>query len=330
MRFGYFLSIAIPIILVALLTGCTIDEYDGPATGFLFVSAVDSSGNPLEGATITLDGTLRSEVTPDTLKNVTAGGHTLRIDKYGYLAYEDSAVMVQAYEVSSYQAALEVSPTGALSIAVTNGPATVIVNGQSLSMEAPAIFPEIPTGVRAISVFRAGYLTSPDSLIHVNIVWQDTADVSFDLTAATAGNQVENVAPDFTLQNDNLASVSLHNYRGRVVLVDFWYRDCYFCMLEFPDLEQVYQEYAHHGFQILAVDPYDPLETVIEVREDPSLNPTFQLLLDSEHQVEGMYNVTLYPTNFLIDGSGEIRYRIGHTTADELRSILNNIYGFTQ
>ena len=315
-------------MIIALLMGCTIDQYNGPATGFLFVSAVDSTGNYITGAAIILDGTLRSEVTPDTLKNLLAGGHSLRIEKYGYVDYEDPDVMVQAYEISSYQAALQVSQTGALSAVVMNGPATVIVDGQSLAVEAPAIYPEVPTGVRAISAFRAGYLTAPDSLIHVDIVWQDTADVSFILAAGNVGNQADNVAPDFTLQNDNLDSLSLHNYRGRAVLVDFWYRDCYFCMLEFPDLEQVYQEFQHHGFQILAVNPYDPLETIIEVREDPSLNPTFQLLLDSEHQVEGMYNVALYPTNLLIDGSGKIRYRFGHTTAEELRAMLNEIYEF--
>jgi peroxiredoxin len=90
----------------------------------------------------------------------------------------------------------------------------------------------------------------------------------------------------------------------------------------------VYQEYAHHGFQILAVNPYDPMEAIIEVRDDPSLHPTFQLLQDPAHQVEGLYSVTLYPTNIIVDGSGEIRYRIGHTTAAELRSMLQEVYGF--
>jgi len=321
------LVFAFPLLLTILMTGCTIDEYTGPATGYLVVAAFDSTGNPILDASIYLDEVLRSEVTPDTLKNVLAGAHALRIEKYGYLDYEEN-VTVEAYEVTSYQATLQPSPTGALEVTVTNGPALVIVDSQPLDGLAPAIYAEIPIGVRAVSVYREGYLTSPDSLTHVTIVWQDTVAVAFDLTQSSLGNQVGNVAPDFTLQNDYLDSVSMHNYRGRVILVDFWYRDCYFCMLEFPDLEAVYQEYAHHGFQILAVNPYDPMETIIEVREDPSLHPTFQLLQDPNHAVEGLYSVTLYPTNIIVDGSGEIRYRFGHTTATELRSMLQDVYGF--
>jgi len=327
-KIRYILLWGFPVIILLLLAGCTIDEYIGPEYGDLFVSAMDDSGHVVLGAAVYLDGVLRSEVTPDTLKNILSGVHSLRIEKYGYYVFEDTDVLVESYTVTTYQADLEISPTGALSVILTGGPGMVIVDGQALDMEAPAIFPEVPVGSHGASVFRAGYLTCPDTLRHVTIVWQDTATVQFELTQGTCGHQVGNVGPDFALQNDNLDSVSLHNYRGRVILVDFWYQDCFFCMLEFPDLEQVYQEYAHHGFQILAVNPYDPLEVVIEVREDPNLLPTFQLLMDPDHVVEGLFGVSIYPTNILIDGSGEIRYRFGHTTAEELRSMLQDIYGF--
>jgi peroxiredoxin len=316
------------VSVLALLTisGCTIDQYTGPATGDLFVTALDVNGNQLAGASIYLDGILRSEITPDTLKNIVSGLHYLRIEHFGYQVYGDS-VAVEPYVVNTYQATLITSNTGTLCVSAAGGVAMVIVDGHPLEGQAPGTFSGVPAGVRQVSVFREGYLTSPDTLVPAEIAWQETTQVHFEITPGTLGNQVGNAAPDFTLQNDNLDSISMHNYRGRVVLVDFWFRDCYFCILEFPDLQEVYEEYNHRGFQILAVNPYDPLEVIIEVREDPDLLPTFQLLMDPEHQVEYNYGVTIYPANLLVDGSGEIRYRFGHTTAAELRSMLDDIYG---
>jgi peroxiredoxin len=99
-------------------------------------------------------------------------------------------------------------------------------------------------------------------------------------------------------------------------------------MLEFPDIQEVYEDYSNLGFQVLAINPYDDLETIREVREDPTVGITFQLLMDNEVQnTDGLYNISIYPQSFLIDGSGKIRYRFGYTTEDALRANLDTIYG---
>ncbi len=320
------LRLSLPILGVLLMSGCAIQEYTGAEVGDLYLSAQDDSGNVLIGAAIYLDGLQRCEVTPDTLKNVEAGIHHIRVELYGYVGVEDS-VGVEAYTVTSYEATLVPSNLGAISVDVVGGPATLIIDGQALDGEAPGVFDNIPEGVRHLSVFRDGFFTSPDTLVPVNVVWQETTqvDVTFELTEGTIGVQVGNVCPDFALQNDNLDSVSLHNYRGRIILVDFWYVDCYFCMLEFPYFEEIYHEFNPRGFQILAVNPYDPLPDIIEARDQMGL--TFQLLMDPEHEVEQLFGVTIYPANFFIDGSGQVRYVRGHLTYDELELLLLELYG---
>ena len=217
------LSFGISILFLILLASCTIEKYTGPETGDLIVNTIDNLGNAVSGASIYLDGFLQSEVTPDTLKNVLSGVHSLRLEKYGYNVFEDSNVVVEANVTSSYQAILHISNMGVLSVNVTGGSGTVIVDGNPLQDEAPGIFPDIPTGLHFISLFQSGYLTSPDTLIPVQIVWQETTSVNFGLTPGILGSAVDNIAPDFTLLNDNLNSVSMHNYRGHVVLVNFWY-----------------------------------------------------------------------------------------------------------
>ena len=78
-------------------------------------------------------------------------------------------------------------------------------------------------------------------------------------------------------------------------------------------------------FQVLAVNPYDDRETVSATRDELGLS--FQMLMDPDHVVEADYGVFIYPTNFIVDGSGKIRYRLQEITEEELRSYLEIIYG---
>ena len=97
-------------------------------------------------------------------------------------------------------------------------------------------------------------------------------------------------------------------------------------MQEFPDLQSIYEDYSHHGFQILAVNPFDPQEVIVQTRQELEL--TFQLLMDPGQVVaDSLFHVTIYPTNILVDGSGEILNVLGETNYDVLASLLNDLYG---
>src|SRR5579884_2994417 len=60
-------------------------------------------------------------------------------------------------------------------------------------------------------------------------------------------------APDFTLQDANGASVKLTDYRGKVVLLNFWATWCGPCNLEIPWFEEFEQQYKSRGFEVLGV-----------------------------------------------------------------------------
>jgi peroxiredoxin len=97
-------------------------------------------------------------------------------------------------------------------------------------------------------------------------------------------------------------------------------------MQEFPDLQSIYEDYSHRGFQILAINPYDSQEVIADTREELGL--TFQLLMDPGQVVaDSLYHVTIYPTNILVDGSGEVLHVLGGTSYQELSSLLNELYG---
>ena len=97
-------------------------------------------------------------------------------------------------------------------------------------------------------------------------------------------------------------------------------------MQEFPEIQSVYEDYSHHGFQVLAINPFDPQEIIATTRDELGL--TFQLLMDPGQAVaDSLFHVTIYPTNILVDGSGEVLHVLGSTSYQELSSLLNELYG---
>jgi peroxiredoxin len=97
-------------------------------------------------------------------------------------------------------------------------------------------------------------------------------------------------------------------------------------MQEFPEIQDVYEDYQHHRFQVLAINPFDSQEVIADTRDELGL--TVQLLMDPGQAVaDPLFHVTLYPTNIIVDGSGEVLNVLGITSYQELSNILNGLYG---
>jgi peroxiredoxin len=189
------------------------------------------------------------------------------------------------------------------------------------------IYIQVDTGPRHVSAYRQGYKTLYPQLINVMAMPDDTVDVTLSLEVGQEGNQVGDLGFDFTLENDFSDMISLHNHRGHIVLVNYWFSTCQPCMEEFPEIEQIYQDYSPDGLRILALNPMvtDDLETVQQVRS--GLGLSFQLLLDYGGDTYLTYGVDIWPTNFIIGPGGEIVERLGSTTYEELAGIIEGLMG---
>jgi peroxiredoxin len=125
-------------------------------------------------------------------------------------------------------------------------------------------------------------------------------------------------APVFTLPTMEGDTFRLEEYRGQVVLLNFWATWCPPCVYEMPSMERLYQDLREQGFVVLGVsvdvDPGDPDEQGRSqgiVREYVDrLGVTFPILLDPEGRVEGVYNVSGLPTTYVIGRDGRIEGRI--------------------
>lgn len=95
-------------------------------------------------------------------------------------------------------------------------------------------------------------------------------------------------------------------YRGQVVLVNFWATWCPPCLIEMPSLQRLGTAMAEQPFAILAVNVGEPRDTVWRFRN--LLGFTFKTLLDRSGKVSKAWNVSVYPTSYLLDTDGQIRY----------------------
>lgn len=112
-------------------------------------------------------------------------------------------------------------------------------------------------------------------------------------------------AKDFTLPDMAGKQVALSQYKGKVVLLNFWAMWCRPCRAEMPSMEKLYNAYREKDFVILAVS-MDRKEKN-EVSEFVKKNGyTFPVLLDPDSTLSENYKVPYIPATFLIDRQGQI------------------------
>ena len=114
-------------------------------------------------------------------------------------------------------------------------------------------------------------------------------------------------APEFTLQDGNGASVKLSDYRGKVVLLNFWATWCGPCAMEIPWFMEFQQQYKSKGFEVLGVSMDDDGWKIVKPYvTEHKINYRIVLGNDSVTQLYG--GVDSLPTSFLIDKDGRVAF----------------------
>ncbi|BCA81025.1 TlpA disulfide reductase family protein [Desulfuromonas sp. AOP6] len=113
------------------------------------------------------------------------------------------------------------------------------------------------------------------------------------------------MAPDFSLTDMQGESVSLSEYRGKVVFLNFWASWCPPCKEEMPSMESLYQGLKEGDFVMLAVNVEENgKEAVAQFLKEVPVN--FPILLDSTQAVANLYKVRGLPHTFIIDREGNM------------------------
>jgi len=132
------------------------------------------------------------------------------------------------------------------------------------------------------------------------------------------------IAPDWTLISLKDKTVSLDDLKGKLVLIDFFYKSCYPCMQALPALQDLHERYKDKGLKIIGIDPYDTKEKDDIDNFLAKRGVTYTVLLGGK-DAANEYHVTGYPTVYLIDEEGKIIFTqvgYGEGTEDKLEEVI--------
>lgn len=130
-------------------------------------------------------------------------------------------------------------------------------------------------------------------------------------------------APDWMLKTTDSTKVSLSDYRGQIVIIDFWGTWCLPCLEAMPELQRIHEKY--NEVTVLGVSTNEPANAEPE-KFARNRNINYPILLDGEKIIH-KYNVQSYPTFYIIDKDGKIIYRsegYGGGTGKKIEEVLGN------
>ena len=134
--------------------------------------------------------------------------------------------------------------------------------------------------------------------------------------AFAASGDAGGPAPSFTLTTLSGQAGGLSEYKGQVVMVNFWATWCGPCQQEMPLLDQMYKKYKPAGFTLIGVNVDKEAPAVKELLARKPVS--FPVLLDPANQVSKAYHVDEMPSSVIIDRKGQIRYvHRGYKPGDE-------------
>ena len=128
--------------------------------------------------------------------------------------------------------------------------------------------------------------------------------ILFSVSATAQVKEGEN-APNFTLKNLDGKEISLNQFRGKHVLINFWATWCGPCKIEMPSLEALYERFKDKNFVLLAISN-DMFGANIVKPFVKAHNINFPVLLDQRLKVSNAFGVVSLPTTFMIDPQGKI------------------------
>jgi len=127
-------------------------------------------------------------------------------------------------------------------------------------------------------------------------------------------------APDFTLKSLEGNNLRLEEYRGRVVLINFWASWCGPCRQEMPLLDRLHRRYEDTGFAVLGVNVEGEVKPAQELVDKTKV--TFPILIDEGQKVSELYDLEAMPSTVVVDRDGVVRYiHLGYKPGDEAKYV---------
>jgi len=139
------------------------------------------------------------------------------------------------------------------------------------------------------------------------------------------------LAPDFILIDQYGNTHTLSDYKGKTVFLNFWATWCPPCKREMPHIEEIYKEYGSNQEDVIILGVAFPNEGkekskrgIMSFLEEKKY--TFPVVFDESSYLSYYYNISVYPTTFIINPEGSIEgYFQGAMRKDDMRNIIDRV-----
>jgi thiol-disulfide isomerase/thioredoxin len=128
-------------------------------------------------------------------------------------------------------------------------------------------------------------------------------------------------APNFTANTLAGETITLNDYRGKVVMLNFWATWCPPCRAEMPSIQAAYDQYEDRGFVVLAINNSEPASQITPFAN--TLDLGFPIVLDTSARLQQIFGIQGYPTSIFINAEGNVyATHTGMITPDQLTTYI--------
>ena len=163
-------------------------------------------------------------------------------------------------------------------------------------------------------------------LLLLVVILLSALDSHLDANARNPAPAVSRIAPNFSRMDLDHRQVNLADYRGKVILLNFWATWCAPCLAEMPRFVEWQQEYGGRGLQVIGISMDDEEQPVRAVYQKYRLN--YPVVMGDEKIGKLYGGIFGLPVIFLIDAKGKIRFKHQESTdlvtiESEIRNLLS-------
>lgn len=166
------------------------------------------------------------------------------------------------------------------------------------------------------------------ALVVVLAIWLATGQSQAGRVAAPTVNRP---APAFALSSPAGDTIQLQDYRGKIVMVNFWGTWCEPCIRELPELQTAYEQLQDQGFVIIGINLFQDEKAQNRTQEDiqrfvEQYGITYPIALDADGATTDSYHIYPIPTSFFIDEQGNIRYILpSELTTEKITELFHSL-----
>jgi len=189
----------------------------------------------------------------------------------------------------------------------------------------------------SVETWVANHLPFDETKIErILLAKQTKSSVLSRLTNDSVLNVQPTPAPEFAGLTNwiNSKPLTVHQLRGKVVLVDFWTYSCINCIRSIPYVEKWYQTYEREGLVVVGVNTpefafeHNPGNVAAAVKADKI---TYPVALDNNYDTWNAYSNDSWPADYLIDRQGDIRYvSLGEGDYSQTERAIQSLLGVSQ